>query len=118
MSDDGLKSITPIQMGVGKLVLAVRLLWIKRYVGPCERRWWWRQIHGSARAQLVQQVAAQAARLFLLETPGRVSHGLRQTQRIWYGNEPLYEAEAHVQAGSALGSPPVISMVKSTVWPV
>ena len=30
----------------------------------------------------------------------------------------VVSAEAHVQAGSALGSPPAISRVNSTVWPV
>ena len=30
----------------------------------------------------------------------------------------VVSAEAHVQTGSASGSPPVISMVKWTVWPV
>ena len=39
-------------------------------------------------------------------------------EAVWVADATVVSAEAHVQAGSALGSPPAISRVNSTVWPV
>ena len=39
-------------------------------------------------------------------------------EAVWAVDATVVSAEAHVQAGSALGSPPVISSVNSAVWPV
>ena len=39
-------------------------------------------------------------------------------EAVWAADATIVSAEAHVQAVSTSGSPPVISMVKLTVWPV
>ena len=39
-------------------------------------------------------------------------------EAVWTADATVVSAEAHVQEGSALGSPPVISRVNSAVWPV
>ena len=38
-------------------------------------------------------------------------------EAVWVADATVVSAEAHVQAGSALASPPVISSVNSAVWP-
>ncbi|WP_420615740.1 hypothetical protein [Candidatus Palauibacter sp.] len=39
-------------------------------------------------------------------------------EAVWAADATVVSAEAHVHAGSALASPPAISRVNSTVWPV